>query len=315
MIRVAAPSRLHFGLLGLGEGEPPARRFGSVGLMVAAPGLRLTAASAAAWSAEGPLADRALAFARRFAQTVPLSPHHLVVEHAPPEHVGLGTGTQLGLATARALAAAAGVELEAVELARRVGRGWRSAVGVHGFARGGFLVDAGQGEREAVAPLVARMDFPEAWRIVLAIPPGDQGLHGREESEAFRQLAGRRPNSARSESLCRLVLLGMLPALAERDLLAFGEAVHDFNARVGEAFARVQGGTYASPRVAELVAFVRQQGVAGTGQSSWGPTVFAVVEDGERAGDLARRLRQRFELEASAVIVTGACNRGATISV
>src|SRR5947209_5565520 len=122
MTRVTAPARLHFGLLSLpAEGEDfwpdrhgrpalPARRFGGVGLMVEAPALRLRAEPAPAWSAEGPLSQRALDFARRFAQTVPagsLAPRRLVIEAAAPEHSGFGTGTQLGLAVARALAAAA----------------------------------------------------------------------------------------------------------------------------------------------------------------------------------------------------------------
>src|SRR5204863_491492 len=78
---VHAGSRLHFGLLSLGREEAwpdrtgaatvPARRFGGVGLMVEAPGLLLHARPAAAWSAEGPLADRALAFARRLLQAPP----------------------------------------------------------------------------------------------------------------------------------------------------------------------------------------------------------------------------------------------------
>src|SRR5947209_3921968 len=119
MIRVWTPSRLHFGLLNLGGGEPwpdldgrpalPGRRFGGVGLMVEEPGLSVSAEPARDWSASGPLAARTVEFARRFATTVPeLSPHALIVEQAPPEHAGLGTGTQLGLAVAKALALAAG---------------------------------------------------------------------------------------------------------------------------------------------------------------------------------------------------------------
>jgi beta-RFAP synthase len=314
MIRIRAPSRLHFGLLSLPGAASPGRRFGSVGLMTEAPGLRLAVTPAPAWSAEGPLAERALAFARRFllslereAQAV--GPHRLVVEQAPPEHAGLGSGTQLGLAVAQALAAAAGLaQRDAVALAQRVGRGERSAVGVYGFAQGGFLVDAGRGEREAIAPLVARADFPEEWRLVLAVPPWGKGRHGHLESQAFQQLAS---DAGRTDVLCRLVLLGLLPALAERDLKTFGEAAYEFNARVGEAFAPIQGGIYANPRVAELVAVVRQQGVQGVGQSSWGPTVFAVLGDQERASDLAERVRQHFALEAEAVFVTRASNKGA----
>src|SRR5262249_16740142 len=147
MIRVRAASRLHFGLFSLpaqegsaywpnalGEAVLPARRFGGVGLMVESPGLELTAEPAADWSAEGASAERALAFAGQFAGRLRAAqPHRLVIVKAPPEHAGLGSGTQLGLAVGRALAAAHGLDIDAIELARRVGRGKRSALGIHGF--------------------------------------------------------------------------------------------------------------------------------------------------------------------------------------
>src|SRR5206468_6735059 len=110
--------------------------------------------------------------------------------------------------------------------------------------------------------------------------------------------------------LCRLVLLGMLPALAERDWHGFGEALHDFNARVGEMFRSVQGGTYAYPFIADLVAFVRRQGIPGVGQSSWGPTVFAVTSDAEQAQRLSQQIRARFNLTPREVVCTRACNEG-----
>jgi beta-ribofuranosylaminobenzene 5'-phosphate synthase len=331
MIRVRTASRLHFGLLSLGfagpgragrwpdrRGEPvlPARGFGSAGLMVQAPGVCVTASPAPDWSAHGPLAERALAFARRFVQGIlphPIPPQRLAIDHAAPEHLGLGTGTQLALAVARALALAGGVpHFDAPDLARLMGRGLRSALGVHGFIHGGFLVDGGKGEADALAPLVARLAFPADWRVVLALPTWGPGLHGLPEREAFQQLAARQPALADTDALCRLVLLGMLPALQEQDLAAFGEALFDFNARVGAAFARVQGGPYAGPRVAELVAWLRES-CPGVGQSSWGPGVFAVVGDGDRASHLAERLRLRFGLGPEQVLVTAACNHGATI--
>jgi beta-RFAP synthase len=315
MIRVRTGSRLHFGLLGVGAGAP-ARRFGSVGLMVEEPGLRLSAAPAADWSAQGPLAERALAFARRFVQSViphAIPPQRLTIEHAAPEHMGLGTGTQLALAVARALALAGGLaHLDAADLARLTGRGLRSALGVHGFAHGGFLVDGGKGDADSLAPLVARLPFPTDWRLVLVLPPWGPGLHGLPEREAFDDLAGRQTSGADTDALCRLVLLGMLPALAEHDLPAFGEALYNFNARVGAAFAPFQGGPYAGPRVAELVAWLRES-CRGVGQSSWGPGVFAVVADEDRARHLAGRLRQHFALDAEQVLVTPAANHGASL--
>jgi predicted sugar kinase len=114
--------------------------------------------------------------------------------------------------------------------------------------------------------------------------------------------------------LCRLVLLGLLPAVAEHDWQAFGEALYDFNVRVGEMFAPVQGGIYAHPAVAAVVAWVRGQGVAGVGQSSWGPAVYAVAADKDAAVDLTARLRRHFDWGSDAVFVTRARNWGATVT-
>lgn len=317
MIEVVTGSRLHFGLFNPAGGEGfGARRFGGAGMMVEQPGFRLRLTPAAEWSAEGPLAKRALAFAQRCAQSLAeeegaaLRPQRLVVAAAPPEHAGLGTGTQLGMALARALALAAGRDdLCPPQLARLVGRGLRSGLGVHGFGRGGFLVEAGQSVAGTLAPLVAWSAVPDNWRVVLVLPGGGESWHGARERDAFSQLASG-PASA-TDRLCRLVLLGLLPALAEADLDAFGAAVHEYNALAGEAFAAVQGGTYVSARVAELVAFVRGLGVRGVGQSSWGPAVFALVAGREEAEGLACRLKRQFALQEDEIVLTAPRNRPA----
>jgi beta-ribofuranosylaminobenzene 5'-phosphate synthase len=326
MIRVRAASRLHFGLLSLsseerwpnllGERAVPSRSFGGAGIMIEQPGIEITVQPAGDWSVDGPLAERALTYARRFAQTLPVElvrPQRLLIGRAAAEHAGLGTGTQLGLAVARALADAFGMaHLDAAELAQRIGRGKRSGVGVHGFMHGGFLVEGGQrGGR--LAPLLARVVCPESWRVVVVLPSWGTGLHEHAEEEAFRRLPCQPGDLQTMDSLCRLVLLGMLPALQESDLDAFGEALYDFNLRAGQVFAAVQGGAYANRRVAELVAFVRRQGIRGVGQSSWGPAVFAVAEDPARAVDLADRIREHFQFGPAEVLVTPACNHGAVV--
>jgi beta-ribofuranosylaminobenzene 5'-phosphate synthase len=330
MITVRTPSRLHFGLLGLedyspwadreGEARLPGRAFGGVGLMVQEPGVQLRLTPAPAWGAEGPLAARALAFAEDYAAAVRRDqrdragpPQHFVVERAAPEHAGLGTGTQLGLAVARGLAGAWGIDEPTAVLARRVGRGLRSAVGVHGFERGGFLVEAGKRSAGELSPLVAHASFPEDWRVLLVLPSQYTGLYGQPELEAFRRLA-RQPPRRQTEALCRLVLQGLLPAVLERDVATFGEVLYDFNARSGELFAPVQGGVYGSPAVAEIISFARALGILGVGQSSWGPAVFAVAEDEERAARLSEHIRQRFGQTGVEVVITRAWNRGALVS-
>jgi beta-RFAP synthase len=328
MITVQTAARLHFGLFSLAtqshwpnsEGQPliPARQFGGVGMMVQSPGVRVRVEPAGSWSAEGPLADRIMRIvdpliAREVGRA--RTPHKITVEQWPAAHVGLGTGTQLALALARAFCLEPYANVTAASYANLLGRGQRSALGILGFLHGGFLVEGGKevGEHQ-IAPMLVRREVPSVWRIVLTIPLSIQGLHGRAERDAFDRLFSEPIPLGATESLCRLALLGMLPALVDHDCLSFGESLYDFNRRVGEMFAPVQGGPYSHPIVAELVKFIRGEGVPGTGQSSWGPTVFAMVADQERANDLAAKIRKRFNLNTEEVICTAACNHGAVVT-
>jgi len=183
-VRVRAGSRLHFGLIWPGEGGP--RRFGGAGAMVQDPGVEIEAAIAETTCADGPLADRALAFARACGgERFPVS---IRVLSAPPGHSGLGTGTQLGLAVARSISVLRGESPSVDEIAQRVERGRRSAIGVHGFRLGGFLVDGGRSESSRLAPLLIRLEVPENWRFVLAAPASGTGLSGAEEEATFHRL-------------------------------------------------------------------------------------------------------------------------------
>jgi beta-ribofuranosylaminobenzene 5'-phosphate synthase len=323
IVHVRAPSRLHFGLLSVpaahesglwpdvaDEETIPARYFGGVGLMVEAPGIQVMARPSSEWSAEGLLRARALAFARQLASATAVTPVHITIEGCPGEHLGLGTGTQLGLAVAKAVISASGIAMpDVAELARLAGRGGRSAIGIHGFASGGFLVEGGKRAAADLSPLIARLDFPDSWRILLILPGDVQGRHGADERAVF---ATQRFHLRNTEALCRLIVLGMLPAVRDSDLQAFGEALCDFNRRAGEWFRPWQSGYYAEPRAEAMVSFLRDRGVRGVGQSSWGPALFAVTDDPH---PLAEALRKRFDLTAEEIIVTQANNRGARVDV
>ena len=72
-------------------------------------------------------------------------PARFEILHAPPEHAGLGVGTQLSLAVTRVLTAMAGVEtISIADLADLSERGLRSGIGLHGFVHGGLIVDGGR---------------------------------------------------------------------------------------------------------------------------------------------------------------------------
>jgi beta-ribofuranosylaminobenzene 5'-phosphate synthase len=288
---VEAPARLHFGVLDL-RGEL-GRRFGGIGAAVPSPSLLLEARRAPALTVEGPPTDveRTLAFARRF-----LSYHHLVggaevcLHRTIPAHAGLGSGTQLALAVARALAEQHGLSTDAASLARAVGRGRRSAIGTWTFALGGFVLEGGRRpDGTGIAPLLARLPMPEAWRCVIVVPEGEPGLAGDEEAAAFARLPA--PDAHAVERVAHLVLMQLLPALAEADLAEFGAALSEVQRITGGWFAEAQGGAFAPGQSAELVGRLREWGATGVGQSSWGPAVYGLAADAGVAGMLAERAR------------------------
>lgn len=323
-VTVTAPSRLHFGLLSFGhdraQGGDAApktsgvRQFGGVGLMIDAPRWRLHAEPAPCWTVAGPQAERVAEFAKQFCRAVGLAglpSWRLTVESAPPAHCGLGSGTQLGLAVAAALEAA--LELPAAdiaELARRVGRGRRSAVGIHGFLRGGLLVEAGKLRHDEISPLVARVAVPQTWRVVLLRPREEQGLSGAAERAAFESLPP--VPAVVTAQLCDVVLRSLLPAAREGDFTEFGRALHRYGRLAGSCFAAMQAGReFASVGVAGLVDRLRKLGAEGVGQSSWGPTVFALCASAADAQQLADAVGN----DDIVGTIAGPCNRGAQIQI
>ena len=303
---MVAPSRLHLGFLDLNGGL--GRRFGSIGLAIEEFGVRLRIAHGSSSAALPERARRILAAAadRLGAQ----GPVALALGGAIPEHVGLGSGTQLGLAIACGLAALGGRRIPARDLAAIVDRGARSGIGIGAFDQGGFLVDGGRGEGDAPAPIVARAEFPPEWRLVLVFDGERNGLSGSAETAAFARLPTFPPELA--GHLCRLTLMRLLPGLAERRFEAVAGSIGEIQARVGDHFAPAQGGRYASPRVAEALAWGEASGFAGIGQSSWGPTGFILVPEESRARRLRDELAARFPAPLSFRLCSGR-NRGAEI--
>ncbi len=285
---VEAFARLHFGVLDLrGAGG---RWFGGIGASASAPSLLLSASVADTLTVEGEDSDRAAAFARQF-----LSHHRLRcgarihVHRVLPPHAGLGSGTQLALSIARALAELYDVDSDARALARATGRAQRSAIGTWTFAGGGLVVEGGRRSKsDESGPLIARLPFPESWRCIVVVPDGPPGISGGDEAEAFARLP--KPSEHDVEHVSHLVLMALLPAVADGDLEGFGRALTEIQEVTGRWFAPAQGGTFASGPSRVLVRQLAQWGAAGVGQSSWGPTVYGIVEGADAAAGLVERV-------------------------
>jgi len=280
-VMVTAAARLHLGFLDMNGGL--GRRFGSLGLAIDRPSTRLTLRRASVPSAEGMEVERAGEYLALLTRAFNLSPaYSLTVHEAIPAHAGLGSGTQLALAVATALRRLEGLPPDHASDALLLRRGARSGIGLGLFEQGGFIVDGGHGARTATPPVIARMDFPPQWRVIIVLDPCTEGVHGGEEQAAFARLADFEAGLA--GEICRLVLIKALPALAEQDIGAFGDAIARLQEIAGDYFAPAQGGApYASAAVARVMDELRKHGARGIGQSSWGPTGFAFAADAKEA--------------------------------
>lgn len=316
-VTIDAPARLHLGFL-----DPNAslgRAFGSLGLVIDAHGTRLEARLAERDRIDGALSDAereriALCLARLRAAYGPAT-LAIDVSHAPRAHTGLGSGTQLALAVGTAFARLVGKAASGAELASLLGRGGRSGIGILGFDHGGLLLDGGPAGdlRPSVPPLLSRQPFPEQWRVLLVSDQSREGLHGTHERRALASLA---PFPQRlAAHLCHLVLMRILPGAAERDFAPFAHGLTEMQQTIGEYFSSAQGGVFASPDVERVLRAVAAERTAGIGQTSWGPTGFAIVAS-EREADSAlatARAAARGMPHIGCSVVAGR-NRGATVS-
>ncbi|MCY2962946.1 MAG: beta-RFAP synthase [Planctomycetota bacterium] len=312
---VRTGARLHFGLLSFGD--TVGRQFGGLGAMIDRPGFELFAEVAKHDQIDAPAdwISRLTGLLRKCRDhgnaTPPGVPLRLQLRRAPPAHSGFGSGTQLGLAVARVVAKVVGEEhVPSTELARRSGRGNRSAIGVHGFEVGGLLLEAGKRTSDAISPLVARVAIPEEWRFALIRPLGKPGISGTQEVAAFKNLPPM--PEATTDRLCNLAVRELIPAALESDIDRFAVSLWEFGTLVGRYFAPVQGGVFAHPQMEALAGRLRREGYPGVAQTSWGPTVSVICRDEEQADRLMNWLRSDPTAAECDFLVARGLNHGAT---
>lgn len=316
-VNVTTGARLHFGPLSVAA--PAGGKFGGVGVMIDRPGVDLSARAAEtdAIEADADTSTRVRNFLHQIRGKLPtgrLPGIEIKVSRAIPAHCGFGSGTQIGLAVSRAVSVVMDEpEIPLEVLARRVGRGLRSAVGLHGFDRGGFLVDGGRAESDRLGTLVARVDFPEDWRFVLAMPNQSIGLSGEAEQSTFAKQPAM-PVSLTAE-LCRTVLMDWLPSVIERDFPRCSESMYRFGHAVGEFFSNAQGGVFANARLAQWADLVRRRGIEGVAQTSWGPTLAALCCDSTSATQLKEDFSSDPSWNGCTFEVVAPLNRGASVRV
>jgi beta-ribofuranosylaminobenzene 5'-phosphate synthase len=291
------------------------RHFGSIGVALNEISTRLSVTRAEQLAITGPAAQRAEKCMSKLCEALHVPDKlSITIETAIPEHVGLGSGTQMSLAIGAALNEFYGLGLSVREIAAVADRGLRSGIGIGVFEQGGLVVDGGRGEKTITPPVLAHMDVPDEWRFILVFDERGQGLHGQQEIQAFEEL----PPFPRQEAarLCYLLLMQGLPAVAENDIVSFGDVITQLQRSVGEHFSSAQGGVFTSPEVAAAMQWLERQGAVGIGQTSWGPTGFCAIDGVQLAETIADQARQEFaHFDKLSFVVASARNSGGEVFV
>ncbi|MCP1662616.1 MULTISPECIES: beta-ribofuranosylaminobenzene 5'-phosphate synthase [Methanocalculus] len=299
---VDAPSRIHLGLIDLNGSL--GRVDGGIGITLDRPHILVEARAADRVSVHGGdeesrqrAAEAADAVMNAFGLTGGAG---IILHTLLPRHAGLGSGTQIALAAAKAVAELFGREATPLELARITGRGGTSGIGTAAFDAGGFIIDGGHrfgSDQEKTdfrpssasrgvtpAPVTIRHPFPEDWGILLVTPDTVPGASEKAEVDIFSEYCP--VPRAEVQEICHLVMMQMLPALVEGDMHEFGRVVN----RLQEIGFKRHEVELQPDNVRNLPTLLCEAGAYGAGLSSFGPTVFAIIRKGDtRVAEAARR--------------------------
>ncbi len=313
MLRLRTSSRIHITLIDLNGAI--GRIDGGIGLALDEPHIEIKVRESDHLTLKGNFlnrerfeiaARRMMDYCGKGAEIEVLSDYH--------SHVGLGSGTQISLAVGRAFSELYGLNLTTREIAEIMGRGGTSGIGVAVFDHGGLIVDGGHSTKEKKsflpssaskakpAPMIARLDFPD-WDIVLATPDL-KGFFGEREVNLFQESCPVPLEDVRE--ICHLILMKILPAVAEADLDELGEALR----RIQElGFKRAEVEQYG-----ELIKGCFDFADC-IGMSSTGPTVYAITDSNAR--EIERSLKSYFNEKGfdCRTLITKARNRGVEIEV
>jgi beta-RFAP synthase len=280
---------LHFGLV---DTVSP---FGGIGMMIGSPvtRVRIESTDDSSFIAEGFAKKRVTSVAERLRQRFEahsLPSVRVTVIQRPPAHSGLGSGTQLDLSVAEGICRFLGIPADPLSIATEIAsRGKRSAVGVHGYWLGGLIHEGADDSPRPLNVVKDHLEIPRAWRVALfspAQPDRHRAIAGDAEQHRFHNLDP--ATHDQRKQLINIIESTVLPAVRKEDLEAFGEAIFQYNHHSGKLFASAQGGPYNGPLIQTAIDRLRDAGISGVGQSSWGPTIFAFCTDSHNAHNLQR---------------------------
>lgn len=329
-VRITTPSRLHLTLLDLNGSL--GRIDGGIGVTLQEPNIivdgRISRSGSLEIVAQGAWEEIINDICITIYKNQPDLERSIEIELVQPypAHTGLGSKTQLATAIAYIICILSGREdlLTPTTLASIVSRGGTSGIGYKAFFDGGFILDGGHQygenrEKTSFLPSSAskanpavtllRTDFPENWYFLLILLEGLEGAHDAHEVNIFQQYCPIQLEEV--QKLSHLILMQTLPGLVTGDIQAFGESLYKIQS-IG--FKKIEVDIQV-PQIRGLIDFLMKKGAYGAGMSSFGPVVYALVDNKERAFRLAQKCEEFLDNIETSFIITKASNSGAQISL
>ena len=288
-IQIISPARLHFGFLEINNNQSD-NLLGGIGLSIDKFHTKITMKKNAKIKVKGKSLNKASLLLNTFCRKREIKPNFFLnIEKSSPQHIGLGSGTQLALSIGKAISDLNNLNLNIEKIGKILNRNYRSNVGLINFKYGGFLIDLKIKNKFFTS--IDKVFFPEDWKIIL-IKDLKQGLHGKNEIDAFKKIKKfPKKNNIR---LTDLVLLKIYPSLIENNFNEFSKAITKLQNIMGNYFNVLQGGIFSSPRVSSVLRFLEKENVLGYGQTSWGPTGFSFFSNIKKAEQMKTKLKKRF---------------------
>ncbi len=316
-VRITTPSRLHFSLLDLNGAL--GRIDGGFGLAITDPNFQIVAERSNGIDvAASVYRGRAYSVLERLQKIHPFPGIKLTLETEIPMHCGFGSGTQLALGVAQAVNILYALGLDVQELARIVGRGGTSGIGIAAFDTGGFIVDGGHRFPDQKAsflpssalgdipppPILLRYPFPEL--PLLIVMPNCSRIYGEAEIELFQTLCPQPEWIA--QRLSHILLLQILPALVEGDMSNLGNALNRIQ-KFGWKRVEIDA---QGDELQLTLNFLSTMGAFGAGVSSWGPAICVL---GEEIEELKRETEAFLKTlpNGGSCFITRANNSGAHV--
>jgi beta-RFAP synthase len=324
LIQIKTPARIHFGQLDL-NGDL-GRIYGGSGAAIVEPYTLIKVEKNSKLEVEGLKKEKKKLIIEKFLSDLKkrklLTKNQgvrIIIESLLPAHYGLGSGTQFGLAVAEGINKLYDLKLEPKELAQIVDRKHsRSAIGFGAFYQGGFIVDAGRpisdkNNDQYLPPIVYQNKLPSEWRFLIIIPHfKKEKISGKKEIKAFNEIE--KMSVQKCAENAHHLLLGMLPAVEENNIDKFSSHLNIIEDNVSEYFSKAQGGKYSSKHAQEIIDLMVNEGVLARGQSSWGPALYGLVENKEKAKKIKLKLQEKLSEKINEIHITKAANNGAEIT-